>query len=326
MDVQPLPSPALRAAVERLRQGEVVAFPTETVYGLGADATRADAVARVFALKGRPPTHPLIVHLARDAAWWEWAVAVPDAAHRLAERFWPGPLTLVLPRSARVDPAVTGGLPTVGLRVPDHPVAQSLLTAFGGGIAAPSANRFGRISPTRAAHVHAEFPGADLLVLEGGDCAVGLESTIVDLSGPVARVLRPGHIGVDALREVLPELEVRDLRLAENEASPAPGTLASHYAPRAPLSLLDADQLAARVAGLPPGARVGVLHLGAIPPGPLVRIGASDARAYARALYAELRWLDAQGLDAIWVESPPPEPAWDAVRDRLSRAAAPAPR
>uniref|UniRef100_UPI002FDD1BFD L-threonylcarbamoyladenylate synthase n=1 Tax=Pelomicrobium sp. TaxID=2815319 RepID=UPI002FDD1BFD len=190
-------------AVDILRAGGLVAFPTETVYGLGADARNPEAVGKIFAAKGRPQHHPVIVHLAEAAQLEAWAVDIPDGARRLAERFWPGPLTLILRRGPGVPDAVTGGQDTVGLRVPAHPVAQALLQAFGGGIAAPSANRFGRLSPTTAQHVEAELDGAVDLILDGGACPVGIESTIVDCAGERPTLLRPGHIGREVLEEAL---------------------------------------------------------------------------------------------------------------------------
>ena len=202
-----LPQEEIDQAVEALREGEVVAFPTETVYGLGADASNPDAVRKVFELKGRPATHPLIVHIEHPRALERWALDVPKSAEAFAEKFWPGPLTLVLRRAPAVDLAITGGQDTIAIRVPGHPVAQQLLRAFGGGIAAPSANRYGRISPTRAEHVRDEF-GDDLrIVLDGGDCKVGLESTIVSCVDAVPRILRPGLVTLTQLRAVVPETQ-----------------------------------------------------------------------------------------------------------------------
>jgi L-threonylcarbamoyladenylate synthase len=198
-----LPQDEIDQAVEALREGEVVAFPTETVYGLGADAQNPDAVRKIFELKGRPATHPLIVHVEHSRALERWALAVPPSAMALAERFWPGPLTLVLRRAPAVDLAITGGQDTIAIRVPGHPVAQQLLRAFGSGIAAPSANRYGRISPTRAEHVRDEFGGDLRIVLDGGDCKIGLESTIVSCIDATPRILRPGSITLSQLRAVV---------------------------------------------------------------------------------------------------------------------------
>lgn len=324
MSVPNSPEAALAEAVARLCRGELVALPTETVYGLGADAANPEAVTRIFALKGRPADHPLIVHLAPEAPLEAWAREVPGAARRLAAAFWPGPLTMILPKTARVPAAVTGGQDTVGIRVPSHPVAQALLRAFAkagsGAIAAPSANRFGHVSPTTAQHVRDEF-GPDLLVVEGGACEEGLESTIVDLSRGRPVLLRPGTITRGQLAAVLGTPPVgRDA-----EAPRASGTLASHYAPRAPLELVDAGALAGRVreaAGA--GTRVAVLtHSRAVPrEAALGRQAPGDARGYGHDLYANLRELDANGAGLIIVETPPAGPGWEAVRDRLARAAA----
>jgi L-threonylcarbamoyladenylate synthase len=317
--------PDIAAAVAALRAGGLVAFPTETVYGLGADARDPEALRRVYALKGRPSTHPLILHLADAAALPQWVAAVPPAAAVLAARFWPGPLTLVLPRAPGVPDALTGGQDSVAVRVPSHPVALALLEAFGGGIAAPSANRYGRISPTRAAHVREEFPTGIDVILEGGDCEVGLESTIVSLLDPVPRILRPGVIGRAALEAALgtrvrvggaPQGPGRDDDGADAAAPPTPrvpGSTAQHYAPRTPLTLVPAGTLAAaQAAAAKRGERTATL---ACPPG-------SDPAVYGRALYATLRALDDGRADRLLVEQVPAAPEWDAVRDRLTRAAA----
>jgi L-threonylcarbamoyladenylate synthase len=297
------------AAAAALRAGELVAFPTETVYGLGADARNPDALRQVYALKGRPATHPLILHLLSAADLDAWAAEVPPAARRLAARFWPGPLTLVLRRAAGVSDVLTGGQDTLAVRVPAHPVARALLQAFGSGIAAPSANRYGRVSPTRAAHVREEFPHG-LRVLDGGDCEVGLESTILSLAGPQPQLLRPGTISREALEA---ELGV-SLQAGDAGTSPrVPGSTPQHYAPQTPLSLLPVGGLPAAVSAA--AARGEPVVTLACPPG-------SDAAAYGRALYAELRRLDKQGASRILVESVPASGDWDAVRDRLARAAA----
>ncbi len=224
-------------AVALLREGLLVAFPTETVYGLGADARRPLAVQRIFAAKGRPADHPVIVHLASAREADAWAAQWPPAARKLAAAFWPGPLTLIVPRAAHVDDVVTGGQATVGLRVPSHPVAQALLRGFGGGIAAPSANRFGRISPTRAQHVADDLGDRIELILDGGDCPVGIESAIVACLDDAAMLLRPGAIGADVLASALGHA----LGVADDHAPRAPGTLVSHYAPRTPARLVAAD-------------------------------------------------------------------------------------
>lgn len=306
---------ALARATKILKSGGLVAFPTETVYGLGADARNEDALKSLFAAKGRPADHPVIVHLADTAQLETWAQAIPSEAKRLADTFWPGPMTLILKRSELVSDLVTGGQDTVGVRVPNHPVALSLLRAFGP-IAAPSANRFGRISPTRAEHVAAELGERVDLILDGSEAQVGLESTIVDLSAGRARVLRPGGVSLTALSEVLgytPDVVAK----AEVRAS---GTLESHYAPMTPSFLVDSQQLdnLARTEG----AATGYLSLRLGPArakGPW-RTLSVDPEDYARGLYAALRELDDIGLERIYVEAVPERPEWLAVRDRLQRA------
>jgi L-threonylcarbamoyladenylate synthase len=302
-------------AAARLRAGDVVAFPTETVYGLGADARNPAAVRRIYALKGRPPGHPLIVHLHSIDALDAWAANVPAVARRLAEAFWPGPLTLVLPRAAGVPDEVTGGQESVGLRVPSHPVARALLREFGGGVAAPSANRYGRVSPTSAAHVREEFGDALTCVLDGGDCEVGLESTIVAcLDGPPL-LLRPGHVSLAQIERIAGPVR----QAAAGEGPRAPGTTRSHYAPATPARLADADEVAAATPD------VAVLARGAPPAaygGPLWIDAGNDPVRYGHDLYANLRQLDRAGARAILIEPVPPTAAWDAVRDRLQRAAA----
>lgn len=313
--------PDLRDCLRRLAAGEVVAIPTETVYGLAADAANPDAVAKIFALKGRPSEHPLIVHIEGAHALAEWAVDIPEAARQLAARFWPGPLTMILRKALRVPSIVTGGQDTVGLRAPSHPVAQAILREFAregsGGLAAPSANKFGHVSPTTIEHVLQEF-GPDLPFVNGGACAVGIESTIVDLSRGTPVLLRPGAITREQLAEVLGEaLGERDAR-----APRASGTLAAHYAPHAPLALVDWRML--NVEGTQPG-RIGVLARRARIPdyeGPMWIVAPENPVSYAHDLYANLRKLDASGADRIVVEAPPREGAWEAVNDRLQRAAA----
>lgn len=346
------------AAVEVLRGGGLVAFPTETVYGLGADASNPDAVARIYAVKGRPRNHPVIVHLAETTFIKEWAADIPADAWKLAEAFWPGPLTLILPRSASVPDAVTGGAGTVGLRVPDQPLALELLEAFGGGIAAPSANRFGRVSPTTAAHVRADL-GTDVdLILDGGACAVGVESTIVDLSQGRPRVLRLGGLSVEALSEALGHtVEVtavavgplQDLVPAAGPAPAsgadvsdgsgggesaggvepvrAPGTLSSHYAPAARVELVAAEDVLGRAAALlAEGRRVGLLaprRIAGLPDGLDALPPAGGAQAYAQCLYQRLREADRRGLDVLLAVPPPETGIGAAVADRLRRAATP---
>ncbi|GMU43834.1 MAG: threonylcarbamoyl-AMP synthase [Xanthomonadales bacterium] len=303
-------------AVQVLRRGGLVAMPTETVYGLAADARDVEAVRRIFAAKGRPADHPLIVHLHDASALDLWAREIPASARVLAEAFWPGPLTLVLRKSAVVDPAITGGQDTVGLRVPAHPVARALLVAFGGALAAPSANRFGRISPTTAAHVREEFPGGEVWVLDGGPSEVGLESTIIDLSGPRPRLLRPGAVAASAI-----EARIGPLERPDDRAGPrASGRLVAHYAPGKPLELVDQASVAEHLHLHPAGTHW-------IAPGPLPANCAgealpADAEGYAKTLYAALRRADAGDGLRIAAIRPPDDEAWAAVQDRLVRAAA----
>lgn len=312
---------AIAQAVDQLRAGALVALPTETVYGLAADALSDAAVARIYAAKGRPVGHPLIVHLASGAQVRDYAAAVPGFAQRLMDAFWPGPLTLILPRRPEVAAAAAGGQTSIGLRCPSHPVAQAVLRAFGRGLAAPSANRFGRVSPTTADHVQDEF-GPELLVLDGGPCEVGIESTIVDCSrgGPV--LLRPGQITPAQIEAACGQTLATSLKQAAPRAS---GTLESHYAPEARLELLSTSMLQDRLQQTGPGLSVGLWSRQAPPQamaGLLWREQPADPAAAAHQLFAVLRELDAQGVQAIWVEQPPAGPAWDGVRDRLQRAAA----
>lgn len=317
------PSPeAIRQAAEALRVGELVAMPTETVYGLAADALDPDAVARVFALKGRPADHPLIVHLPSADHLTRWAAAVPKDAIALARAFWPGPLTLILRRDPSVPDEVTGGQDTVGLRVPAHPVAQALLQAFDSGLAAPSANRFGRISPTTAQHVADEFGDELRWILDGGACGIGIESTILDLSGSGPVILRPGAISADAIAAVIG----RQPRVGADMAETAPrvsGSLAAHYAPHTPLELVALENLPLRVAELA-GQHLALLVRGVAPSGGQIQAlcAPHDAVGYAHDLYANLRHLDALGVARILVETPPESEEWQAVTDRLNRAAA----
>ena len=309
-------------AVQRLRQGEPVCFPTETVYGLGADASNPQAVARIFALKGRPANHPLIVHIACSAQLTHWAQNVPAAAWDLAEAFWPGPLTLILEKAPWVPPAVTGGQQTIGLRIPAHPLALELLRQFDGGLAAPSANRFGQVSPTTAAHVGAEFGAEAPMILDGGPCQVGVESTILNLAGGEAVLLRPGRITPSALAAVLGRVP-RNHQASDQVR--APGLLASHYAPRTPLQLGPAAELLG-YCSQHPQLRVALLCQRATTPSHLPEQASlitmpETPAAYGQALYATLRQLDGQGYDLILVANPPTAEPWQAIHNRLSRAA-----
>jgi len=328
---------AIDAAAQQLAAGQLVGVPTETVYGLAADAGNASAVRRIFEAKGRPSDHPLIVHIAppasADAASWRAAVApfardLPDFASALMRAFWPGPLTLILPRQPEVAALAAGGQDTLALRCPSHPVAQSLLRAAQArgvaGVAAPSANRFGRVSPTTAAHVAEEFAALDdevLLILDGGACPVGIESTLIDCSRGTPVLLRPGSITAAQI-EAACGLAVRERDAAAPRAS---GTLASHYAPRATVRLMPALQLQAALDLLGADAKnMAVYARHAVRTARAVsqRRMPDDAQQAAQELFAVLRELDATGVRLIWVETPPDGLAWDGVRDRLQRAAA----
>jgi len=310
-------------AAALLRAGELVAFPTETVYGLGADASNPRAIAKIFAAKGRPADHPLIVHLPDASHLERWAVDIPETARKLAAAFWPGPLTLILKRHPSVLDAITGGQDTVGLRVPNHPLALQLLREFDGGVAAPSANRFGHVSPTTAAHVREELGDAVTMILDGGPCAVGIESTILDLSSGEPRILRPGMLDAEAIGGILGRAPAFG---GEQNAPRVSGSLEAHYAPGTPLQLVAAADLATTAAqALAAGRRIAVLA----PEAPvhvhqkMVWSAASaDAAQFAHELYARLRELDTLGCDLILVAEPPATEAWRAVADRLRRAAA----
>lgn len=326
---------AISAAAQRLLEGGLVAFPTETVYGLGADAQNPEAVARIYATKGRPSNHPVIVHLAPAADISYWAAQVPDQARKLIDAFWPGPLTLILKRASHIPADVAGGQDTIGLRCPSHPVAQALLTEFArmkpngqGGVAAPSANKFGQVSPTQAAHVQAEFPDAGpdaLLILQGGASQVGIESTIIDLSrldqgmGPV--LLRPGHITQDQIANVLGEA----VQKPDAQAPRVSGALKAHYAPQTPVQLVERGALSSAAQQ---AAALGKVVVVAFDPQacnvPDVQVVACSTQpdTYARELYALLRYLDKGGFNRILIERPPSNTAWQAVNDRLGRAAA----
>ncbi|MES2991990.1 MAG: L-threonylcarbamoyladenylate synthase [Pseudomonadota bacterium] len=316
---------AIDAAAAQLAAGELVAFPTETVYGLGARADRAEAVAKIFAAKGRPSDHPLIVHVTGPDRIAEFASGVPPVAQRLIDAFWPGPLTLILPRRPDAATAAAGGQASIGLRCPAHPVAQALLRAAARlgvpGVAAPSANRFGRVSPTLAAHVVGEFEHG-LMVLDGGPTEVGIESAIVDCSRGHPVLLRPGTLTRAQIEAAAGEA----LAAPDADAPRAPGTLAAHYAPNARVRLMPAALLhtALQVLG-PEPPKLAVYSRGAPPAaarGVRYRRMPAQAAQVAHELFSVLRELDAEGAELIWVESPPPEPEWDGVRDRLTRAAA----
>ncbi len=326
MSVQDFDPAAIAAAARALEAGQLVAFPTETVYGLGADAENPAAVAAIYAAKGRPQDHPVIVHLAPEADMAHWACEIPPEAHALAGAFWPGPLTMILKRAPNIPDAVSGGQDTVGLRCPSHPVAIALLRAFKGGqggVAAPSANKFGHVSPTLAQHVRDEF-GADgsvSMVLDGGASQVGIESTIVDLSrlgthGPV--LLRPGHVSAEAIAAVIDQMPA-----APDVAAPrASGTLESHYAPHTPVAMQDTATLAHTLARMTAAGRtVALIHYSDLPAAHAATRLPATPEGFAHALYAALRAMDGQGADVILVEAPPQAGAWLGVNDRLRRAA-----
>lgn len=317
------PETEIDFAVRILRDGGLVAIPTETVYGLAADASNPAAVRRLYEVKGRPPGHPVIVHIAGVEALSRWAARVPKDARRLAEAFWPGPLTLILRRTSAATDEVTGGRETVGLRVPDHPLTLALLRVFGGGVAAPSANRFGRVSPTTAEDVRADLGDDVDLVLDGGPCGVGVESTIVDCSEEDALpvILRPGGITAEQIEAVLGH----PVRRTPDGPSRAPGMLAAHYAPRAQVVVAeDVDAaLALAETRAQAGDRVGLLtpRVVAAPEGVAALVGGDTPEAYAAMLYDRLRAADRLGLDLLVVVPPPATGVGIAVRDRLARAA-----
>jgi len=316
---------ALQRAAAELAAGELVAFPTETVYGLGARADDDAAVAKIFAAKGRPADHPLIVHVNDVAGARAFASEWPASAQRLADAFWPGPLTVIVPRRPEMAAAAAGGQASVGLRCPAHPVAQALLAAAAvlgvAGVAGPSANRFGRISPTTASHVHEEF-GDALTILDGGECEAGIESVIVDCSRGAPALLRPGVLTREQLEAALGQ----PLREAGGDAPRASGTLEAHYAPRAKLRLMTTEQLRIALGVLPKrGVNPVAVYFRTVTPGRSVRAYRAmpdNPIAAAHELFSALRELDATGASLIWVETPPDAPAWEGVRDRLQRAAA----
>ena len=319
---------AILDAAARIQAGALVGFPTETVYGLGADASSDQAVAGIFAAKGRPADHPLIVHVADAAQVGDYASSVPAFAEKLMHAFWPGPLTVILPRREGVAAAAAGGQNSIGLRCPNHPVALAFLKACQTGVAGPSANRFGRVSPTTAAHVQQEF-GDDLLVLDGGPCEVGIESSIVDCTRGRPVLLRPGVLTRAQLEAACGEAVLSKDELLQQEAGSAPrapGTLEAHYAPNAKVRLMDAgmmqtalDLLGSEAAHIAVYART-IMRIKSSQV--LYRRMPDDAIATAQQLFAVLRDFDAQGVKLIWIEPPPPAPEWDGVRDRLGRAAA----
>jgi L-threonylcarbamoyladenylate synthase len=317
----------VRRAAEILRAGGLVAFPTETVYGLGAHALDPDAVARIYAAKGRPGYNPLIVHVATTERARTLAAAWPDAAERLAAAFWPGPLTLVVPRAAGVPDAVTAGLPDVALRIPAHPVAQALLAAADLPVAAPSANRSTEVSPTTGAHVQRSLGARVDLILDAGPTPVGIESTVVSLAGPVPTILRPGTLSAGDLAAVVGEVAVAgDVHRRPGAALPSPGTMDRHYAPRAEVRLWHPNEreaaLSDAAAVLAAGRRIGILARTDVElPGARVERMPAGPAAYAARLYAALHDMDDAGCEVVLIERVPDDPAWAGLRDRLRRAA-----
>lgn len=339
--VPPSQPSELGRAVDRLRAGGLVAFPTETVYGLGADAQNEAAIARVYLAKGRPAANPLIVHVADAGAARTCLRQWTDAAQALAETFWPGPLSIILPRAESIPPIATAGGPNVAVRCPDHPLTLALLRAFGGPLVGPSANRSGHVSPTTPAHVREEFPGDDVMVLDGGPCRAGIESTVVDLTVEPALIRRPGVVGLEELAAVIPGV-AHAPALARGESAggvmddggplPSPGLLERHYAPRSRAILFQPEDFVSLTSRHAPGGVIVLTHVERVAtPGDRIEIVLmpSSARAYAAALYATLRAVDAHRPGLIAIEHPPRgavDPAeralWDAITDRLRRATA----
>jgi len=326
MNTRPVDAAAIERAAQVLRDGGLVAIPTETVYGLAADADSEAAVRALFAAKGRPADHPVIVHIEGAESLPEWARDIPDGAHVLTRAFWPGPLTLVLKRAARASDIVTGGQDTVGVRAPSHPWMRAVLRSFGGALAAPSANSFGRVSPTTAQHVLDDLgikPRGRLdLILDAGACALGIESTIVDLSGDAPALLRPGSITREQVQRAI-GCRVVD---ASTRAPRASGRLDKHYAPRTPLAVMPANEIAEKLAaaGSERFAVLAPLHVfeNCRARVALAIAAADHADEYARALYANLHRLDAIGADRLLIAAPPSGAPWEAVGDRLRRAEA----
>jgi L-threonylcarbamoyladenylate synthase len=311
----------IEQAVELLRQGKLVAFPTETVYGLGADATSARAIRRIFAAKGRPSTNPLICHVANESMARQYARHWPAAASAIAKKFWPGPVTIVVAKTASIPPEATAGRPTVGLRAPNHRLTLDLLRGFGKPIAGPSANKSNHISPTTAQHVLDELGAAVDLILDGGPCTVGIESTVLDLSGDRPAILRPGGVSRQQIESIIGHVDVITATVSPDSAAVSPGQQARHYAPRTPAIRVEPSELDSIS---PEGRGFILLYLRrGFDPSESIIMMPSDPSAYARDFYAMLRRLDGISLWQIVIEMPPDEPAWVAVRDRITRATAP---
>jgi L-threonylcarbamoyladenylate synthase len=308
-------SNVIELAVSLLKIGELVAFPTETVYGLGADAANPEAVKKIFTAKGRPADHPVIIHVFDLEHISQWVKFLPETAIQLDKHFWPGPMTLILPAAEHVSSFITGGQDTIGIRMPSHPLARELLKAFGGAIAAPSANRFGRISPTTSDHVRKEFGDTVRLILDGGSCQLGIESTIIDLTHQPPRLLRPGPLNIEQIEKMS---GVKVIEHQENTTRVS-GNLASHYAPQTPVYLMTNEQLQAAVIQ---EKNIAVMSLSSCQGNPIARVQMPhDAEAYAHELYAELRRLDELKLQKILIEMPPSTLQWHAIHNRLIRAA-----
>jgi L-threonylcarbamoyladenylate synthase len=327
--------PDIQRAVEILRRGGLVAFATETVYGLGADATNSEAVAKIFAVKGRPATNPLIVHVVDKTVAKRYVGAWPESAERLAQAFWPGPLTMVLPKGNKIAPAVTAGLATMAIRSPDHPLASELLREFDGPVAAPSANRSTRVSSTTADHVRQDLGEAVDLILDGGPCRVGIESTVIDLTSSKPTILRLGGVGREGLEEIVGPIEVQQVSTAGISAAKSPGQQAIHYAPVTPafrigprdehlFSTIFEHRLGRKAIFLIiHGSDLAEQLLQWADRDTIVELPA-EASEFGRRLYAALRDADARHVDMIWIQVPPPGSEWDAVRDRVQRATRPA--
>ncbi|MBQ7503226.1 threonylcarbamoyl-AMP synthase [bacterium] len=314
----PIDEELLKQAAQELERGGLVAFPTETVYGLGADAANAQAIKDLYALKGRPADHPSIVHLACAEDIDKWARDIPPQARRLARHFWPGPMTLILPKRPDVLDQVTGGQNSVGLRVPAHPLTRRLIEVFGRGIAGPSANRFGHISPTSAEHVRQEFGGELKYILDGGPCSVGVESTIIDFTQAKPVILRPGMLTETIINQYL------GADITTGSGAKAPGTLKKHYAPSSPAELLSAEELRERLKTASGPAAVVAYSPNIASADPSVKIISMPAEPaqYAQSLYAALRYADAMQPKRIYIEKAPSGVEWKAVADRLQRASA----
>ena len=310
----------LSQAVQALKNGDVIGLPTETVYGLAADAMNIAAVRKIFALKGRPVDHPLIVHIADSAQLSKRAINIPEEAFVLTQHFWPGPLTIILQKHPSVPNEVTGGQNTIGLRCPAHPLALTLLQQLNGGVAAPSANRFGHISPTTAQHVRNEFGDAVGIVLDGGECEVGIESTIIDLSSQQPRLLRPGMISQTEIESVIGLIAF--MSSDTNHESPrVSGSLAAHYAPRTPMRMLARDALILEYGiKVKQGLNCEALCLDTLPDGLKGLSLSNEYHAYAHGLYAAMRELDSRHADLLLIEQTPQTADWLAVNDRLNRA------